>query len=115
MVEIIVCVKQVFDPEAPSSAYAVDSNEKWVLPPTGSPPVLSPYDENALEAALQIKDSHEAHITVVSLGANLSKAVLQKTLAVGSYEKLDLILCGRQSSDANTVAILDSFLQSGRL
>ncbi len=130
MVRIIVCVKQVFDPEAPPSAYAVDSEEKSVLAPKGSPPVLSPYDENALEAALKLKDSHEVHITVLSLGLKLSKSVLQKTLAAGADEltfiqsddpvlynswstshtlaaainhigKLDLILCGRQSSDTN--------------
>ncbi|MCP4752234.1 MAG: electron transfer flavoprotein subunit beta/FixA family protein [Proteobacteria bacterium] len=130
MLGIIVCVKQVFDPEAPSSAYAVDSDKKCVLPPKGSPPVLSPYDENALEAALKIKDSRKARIAVLSLGSNPSKSVLRKTLAAGADEltiiededhhlrdsrstgrvlaaaidkmgEFDLILCGRQSSDTN--------------
>jgi electron transfer flavoprotein beta subunit len=48
--------------------------------------VLNPYDENALEAALKIKDTHQSRITVVSMGAKLAKAVLRKCLAAGADE-----------------------------
>ena len=88
---IIVCLKQVADPEAPVSGYKVDTEARRVMPPPGTPPVINPDDENALEAALRIKDTHESKVTVISLGRNLSKAVLQKSLAVGADELIFLI------------------------
>jgi electron transfer flavoprotein beta subunit len=127
---IIVCVKQVPDPSASSSGTKVDPEAKRVIPPQGTPPVLSPFDENALEAALKIKDAQGARITVISAGRNLAKAVLRKTLAAGAddlilvednaFERIDsyatahllataikevgaydLILCGRQAADTD--------------
>lgn len=91
VLNIIVCLKQVSDPEAPVSGYKVDTEAKRVIPPPGTPPVINPYDENALEAALRIKDTHESKITAISLGRNLSKAVLQKSLAVGADELIFLM------------------------
>jgi electron transfer flavoprotein beta subunit len=79
MVNIIVCIKQVLDPEAPTSAYKVDDESKRVIV-KGVPPVISPFDENALEAALRIKDAHQAKITALSMGRNLSKPVLRKSM-----------------------------------
>ena len=129
MVNIIVCIKQVSDPEAPASAYQIDAEARRVIL-KGVPPVLSPFDENALEAALRIKDAHESKVTVISAGRNLSKAVLMKSLAAGADELLlledsafeemdsyataftlasairklgqyDLILTGREAADTN--------------
>ncbi len=57
---ILVCVKQVPDPEGPPSAFEVDSAAKKVTP-KGIPPVLSPFDENALEAAIRVKGSGRRH------------------------------------------------------
>jgi electron transfer flavoprotein beta subunit len=68
MLNIIVCIKVVTDPEAPAS------------------PVLNPYDEKSLEAALKIKESQSAKITVVSAGRSIPKAVIKKSLAVGADE-----------------------------
>ena len=83
MLNIIVCVKQVSDPEAPVSSYSVDSETNRIVQ-KGVPPVISPFDENALEAALRIKDAHEAKIIVISVGRNLSRAVLSRSLAAGA-------------------------------
>ena len=128
--KIIVCIKQVPDPTSSSSGTTVDTEAKRVIMPQGTPPVINPYDENALEAALMIKDTLGAEITVISAGKNLAKPVLRKTLAAGAdnlillndaeFEKLDsyatahvlaaaiketgeydLILCGRQASDTD--------------
>lgn len=130
MINIVVCVKQVYDPEAPASTFRIDAEAKRALPPKGSPPALSPFDANALEAALKIKDQHEAAVTVLSLGGSLAKPVLQQTLASGAdelimlqdevfdgldgfataqvlaaairkLEAVDLVLCGRQAADTN--------------
>ena len=128
--KIIVCIKQVPDPTSSSSGTTVDPEAKRVIMPQGTPPVINPYDENALEAALMIKDTLGAEITVISAGKNLAKPVLRKTIAAGAdnlillddaaFEKLDsyatahiladairetgeydLILCGRQASDTD--------------
>lgn len=130
MIEIIVCLKQVIDPEAPVSTFRIDPEAKRAIPPPGTPPVLNPHDENALEAALRIKDGNGARITVINMGRNISRPVLKKALAVGadvliilednsftdldSYitshilagairkiGRYDLIVCGRQASDTD--------------
>jgi electron transfer flavoprotein beta subunit len=88
LLNIIVCVKQVPDPEAPPSVYRVDPDNKHIYP-RGAPPVISTYDENALEAALRLKEIHGSHITALSLGKGLSKALLRKALAAGAD---DLVL-----------------------
>lgn len=128
--KIIVCVKQVPDPQASSSGTKVDPEAKRVIVPQGTPPVMNPYDENALEAALKIKDAQSARVAVISAGRNLAKPVFRKCLASGAdelillednaFEKLDsyatahllataireigeydLILCGRQAADTD--------------
>ena len=125
---MIVCVKQVIDPEAPPSSFRVDEAGKKVVPPAGVPPVISPFDENAVEAALKIKDVHGGKITVISMGVSLLREVVKKPLSMGADELVlledeafvggdswsnaralalaikkiggyDLIFCGRQAAD----------------
>jgi electron transfer flavoprotein beta subunit len=86
--QIIVCVKQVPDPEGPADAFQVDSEAKKVIP-VGIPPVINPFDENALEAALRIKNQFDAKVTVLSMGEKVAQPVLRKALAAGAD---DLIL-----------------------
>jgi len=124
---IIVCVKQVFDPEISPDRIRIDTTGSGVVLPADIPEVINPYDEHALEAALRIKDSLEAKITVLSLGKNLTRKVVKKSLAMGADELVlaeddafggvdtfttafylaaavrklggfDLILCGRQAA-----------------
>lgn len=130
MKNIIVCMKQVLDPEIPLSLFRIDAEAKTATPPKATPPVLSPFDESALEAALQIKDAQDATITVVSLGKKLVRAVVTAPLAAGAdqlvmlqdaaFDEFDteltasaiaaaigrlgqyeLILCGLQAADTN--------------
>ena len=84
MPEIVVCMKIIIDPEAPASIFNIDSEKKIPLPPTGMPPVFSPFDLNALEAALKIKDQQECTVTILCMGKSLPKALLQKALAMGA-------------------------------
>ena len=128
--KIIVCVKQVIDPEAPPSSFKIDAaaNKAEMQ---GAPPVLDPYGEYALEASLKIKDSTDSKISVISMGNNLLREVVKKSLAMGTDELIlleddaytggdswstayalamaikkigeyDLILCGREASDSNS-------------
>jgi electron transfer flavoprotein beta subunit len=127
-VDMIVCCKQVIDPEAPPATFKVDAATNKVVPPQGVPPVISPFDEQAVEAALKIKDAKGGKITAISLGVNLLRDVVKKPLSMGADElilledaaftegdswstayalamaikkvgKFDLIFCGRQASD----------------
>lgn len=126
---IIVTAKQVIDPEIPRSAFQVNSHKKTFVSPPGRAPVVNGFDENAVEAALRIKDTQEATVTIVSAGSSFSMEVIKKPLSMGAdrlvlvqdaalqdiadsfvtaqvlavaIKKLapfDLILCGRQASD----------------
>jgi electron transfer flavoprotein beta subunit len=123
---IIVCAKQIPDPEAPLSDVSVDGEKLEVV--VDAPQVISPFDENALEAALKLQEEAGGKVTVLSLGRKLSDTVLRKSLAAGAdelillqddrFEKLDshsiaaaladavrkigeydLVLTGRQAGD----------------
>ena len=125
---MIVCIKQVLDPEAPPASFKIDPSSNKVVPSPGVSPVISPFDEQAVEAALRIKDTKGGKITAISLGINLLRDVVKKPLAMGADELIlledeafiegdswstayalamaikkigeyDLIFCGRQAAD----------------
>lgn len=126
--KLIVCVKQILDPEIPPSKFRLDPEGKEVIPPEGIPPVINPYDEQAVELAVRIKEQHGGQITVLSVGDDSTARVLKHALAMGADEgiilqdqafegsdsyglayilshairkikEFDLILCGRQAAD----------------
>ena len=86
---IIVCMKLVPDPEGPSDSFTVDTAGSRVVV-RGLPPVANPYDENALEAAIRIKESQgegdPARIILLCMGKSLSRAVVLKAIATGADE-----------------------------
>jgi electron transfer flavoprotein beta subunit len=90
LLQIMVCIKQVPDPEGPVDAFQIDPREKKVIP-IGIPPVINPFDENALEAAIQIKDTYGAKVTAISMGEKLAQPVLRKALAAGADELILLV------------------------
>src|SRR5688572_14258617 len=126
---IVVCVKQVPNPEAAFSMLKVDEQARKVIPATGLPLVMSPFDEQALEAALRVRDAGtQAKITALSVGPESARNTLKHALAMGADEAVlvrddeatdaasetvahvlagairglpaaDLILTGRQAAD----------------
>lgn len=125
---MIVCVKQVVDPEEPPASFSVDTAANKIALPAHVPSVISPFDRYAVEAALRIKDAGGGTVTALSLGAKLNKNTVRDPLALGADELVlvegdafadgdsfstayalsmaikkigdyDLILCGRQASD----------------
>jgi electron transfer flavoprotein beta subunit len=125
---IIVCVKQIQDPEIPASKFRLDEDGKKVIPPEGIPPVINPYDEQAVELAIRIKEKYGGQITVLTIGDDSATRVVKHALAMGADEGIllqdptfegsdsfamahilsraiqkitdfDLILCGRQAAD----------------
>ena len=101
-INIGVLAKQVIDPEMPMAAFQIDANAKQVVTPATIPPVVNGFDENAVEAALRIKDSQEAAITVISAGPTFALDVMKKPLSMGADE---LVLL-QDDSFGNTI---DSF------
>ena len=127
--KIIVCVKQVIDPEAPPSSFSIDSATRTAQM-RGASPVIDPFGEYAVEAALKLKDADGAEVVVISLGNSLQRDVVKKPLAMGAdglilledpafaslsaagtvaalaaaikkIGEADLVLCGREASDTN--------------
>lgn len=84
---IVVCVKQVPNPEAAFSMLKVDEQAKKVVPAAGLQLVMSPFDEQAVEAALRIRESGvESKITALSVGPESVRNVLKHALAMGADE-----------------------------
>ncbi len=86
---IITCIKQVPYPDTPASAYKVDNENNKIVLPDDVPLVISPFDESAVEAGLQIKDNVGGTMTVISLATNQTESVikdLKQTLAMGADE-----------------------------
>ncbi len=100
--DIIVCTKLVPDPEGPPASFQVNEYEN-TMTVKGIPPVINPFDENALEAAMRIKETHGAKVTLLSMGKKLSRAVILKAIATGVDEA---ILIEETEFDA---VLLDSY------
>jgi len=125
---MIVCIKQVIDP--PPASFKIDSAGNKVVPPQGVSPVIDPYAEYGVEAALKLKDALGGKITAISLGTNQLRDIVKKPLAMGADELIlledeafdggdswstayalamaikkigeyDIIFCGREASDWN--------------
>ena len=84
---IIVCVKQIPDPETPAASFKVDEAAKKVIPAQGIAPVVNPYDPQATEAALRLRDADGGgKITVISLGPDSARDAIKHALAMGADE-----------------------------
>ena len=124
---IVVCIKQIIDPEIPPHVFQIDPIEKkqirgrQVL-------VISTFDEVALEVALQMKEKEDSKVTVLTIGESEAIEALHAALAMGADEAIlisdpafegtdsfgtahilaaalqkvgefDAVLCGRQAGD----------------
>ena len=125
---IIVCVKLIPDPEAPLQHYRIDDSGSKMETVKGINPVVNPFDENAIEAALQLKEAHGGKVTALTVGPAASQEALKRALRMGAddavqvegeglpepapqitayllakaLEKMqdyDLVICGRQAGD----------------
>ncbi|HEY7709940.1 MAG TPA: electron transfer flavoprotein subunit beta/FixA family protein, partial [Candidatus Entotheonella sp.] len=81
--DIIVTIKQVPDPEAPKESFRIDEDAKKILNPSNVDPVINGYDENAIEAALQIKEAVGGKITALCMGEEMATRALKQALAMG--------------------------------
>ena len=84
--DIVVCVKQVPDTETKiriaEDGRSIDSaNVDYVI---------SPYDEYALEEAIRVKEQQGGEVTVITVGDEDPKGILQKCLAMGCDQAIHI-------------------------
>ncbi len=131
---IVICTKQVVDPNGVNS-YAlwgrleIEDDHRTIK--NDLPLIINAYDEQALEAALRIRDDGGDHkLTAITVGTEAAGAVIKHAIAMGADESIlvedsesaaadgfrtgrllaaairelgdvDLVLCGRQASDGD--------------
>ncbi len=76
--KIIACIKQVADSEA--KVRAENGQISW----GDAPLVINPFDEYAVEGALQQKEAQGGTVTAVCIGPESAKEALKHALAMGS-------------------------------
>ncbi|HSN59242.1 MAG TPA: electron transfer flavoprotein subunit beta/FixA family protein [Clostridiaceae bacterium] len=76
---IVVCIKQVPD----TTEIKIDPVKNTLIR-TGVPSIMNPFDKNALEQALRVKEKNGGTVTVISMGPDQAKAVLREALAMGA-------------------------------
>ncbi len=126
--KIIVPVKQV-----PEVSEVRMNEETGTLIRDGVPSILNPFDELAVEAAIQLKEAHGGEVTIITMGPPQAKDALLKALAMGGDKAVhltdrafagadtwataftlaeqirkmeyDLIICGKQAIDGDTAQV----------
>jgi electron transfer flavoprotein beta subunit len=102
-VHVVVCLKRVPDTTT-RVRVAADGRS---LDPAGVEWVISPYDEIALEAALQAKEAGKAaKVTVLCLGPKEATKEIRTALAMGADEGVLLLDGGAPRDAAGTAAAL---------
>lgn len=100
---IIVCLKQVLDPEIPSRDFKVHANKREAERGSAAL-VTSIFCANALETALQFRDAHGGKITALTLGPASAEEVLRKAIALKADEAVHVLTSGPAHLDPMTVA-----------
>jgi electron transfer flavoprotein beta subunit len=127
--KIIVCIKQV--PETTSVKIDPKTN---TLIREGVKSIINPFDMNAIEAGLQLKENYSGEVVVISMGPPQAEEALREAISLGvddaillsdkafagadtlatSYTlsigikkigKFDLIICGKQAIDGDTAQV----------
>jgi len=102
-VKIIVCLKQIIDPEIPTDDFRIDP-EKLEVVPGNAALVTNIFCENALETALQLRERLGGYITVLSFGGESAEDTLRKALAMKADEAVLVVNDGRPHPDPLVVA-----------
>ena len=89
--KIVVCMKHILDPELPPSSFEIEPEKKQAK--IGKHAfVLNPYDENALEMALQLKEKKEdVQITALVYGETKAEESLRRALGVLADEAVHIV------------------------
>ncbi len=97
---IVVCIKQVPDPEH-FSKITLDP-KTHAIRREGIPAITNPLDRHALEEALRIRERFPGKITVISMGPPQARQALEDALAMGADDAA--LLTDRAFAGADTLA-----------
>ncbi len=136
---IVVCLKQT-----PDTAKVKFDPATRTLSREGVENIMNPFDRQALEAALELKDAYGGKVTAVSMGLPMAADILKDALAMGADEAVlvsdkalagsdtlatstalaaaikkigayDVILCGKQAVDGDTAQVGPEIAQHLRI
>jgi len=79
---IVVCIKQIIDPEIIPEQFKLDPTTKQQVQ-GGLPLLISAYDQNALEVALQLREKAGGKVTALCLGESGGTAALKSAMGMG--------------------------------
>ena len=102
-VHIIVCLKQILDPEIPNRDFRVDNEKKEAVRGSANL-VTNIFCENALETALQLKEKAGGKITAITFGADSAEDSLRKALAMKADSVVHILNDGHPHPDPLAVA-----------
>jgi electron transfer flavoprotein beta subunit len=126
---IIICIKQV-----PGTTEVKINPETNTLIRQGIKNIINPFDSYALEEGVRLKEKFGGKVTVISMGPPQALDMLRETISLGADEAVllsdgafagadtwataytlagavkklmpvDLIICGRQSTDGDTAQV----------
>ncbi|WP_035055010.1 electron transfer flavoprotein subunit beta/FixA family protein [Carnobacterium pleistocenium] len=95
--KIVVCIKQV----PVSNNLKIDPITKNLIR-SGEAGIMNPFDKNAIEAALRLKDKWGGEIILISMGPPDFEMTLRQGLAMGCDDAV--LLSSRQFGGADTLA-----------
>src|SRR5947209_18676423 len=109
---ILVCLKQIRDPEVPGRDFRVDPGKREAERGSASL-VTNIFCENALETALQLRErAPGAKITALSYGAPAAEDSLRKALAMKADAAALVVNDGRHNPDPlNTARLLPAAIR----
>jgi electron transfer flavoprotein beta subunit len=102
-VNIIVCLKQILDPEIPVRDFRVDAQKREAVRGNANL-VTNIFCENALETALQLKERSGAKITALTFAPESGEDVLRKALAMKADNAVLILNDGHAHPDPLAVA-----------
>jgi len=94
---VITCVKQV-----PDTTQVKIDPVTGTLIREGVPFIINPFDTQALEESLRLKDKYGVRVVTISMGPPNTEVTLRKTLALGADETI--LLSDRVFGGADTLA-----------
>ncbi|QQS45704.1 MAG: electron transfer flavoprotein subunit beta/FixA family protein [Acidobacteriota bacterium] len=100
---IIVCLKQILDPEVPARDFRIDREKKEAVR-GGASLVTNIFCENALETALQLREKTGGRITAIVFAPESGEDVLRKALAMKADDAVLVVNDGHSNPDPLAVA-----------
>jgi electron transfer flavoprotein beta subunit len=104
--KIVTCIKQV--PDSAAKVVVENGRVNW----GDAPLVINPWDEFAVEAALQLKEKHGGTVTVISVGGENEKEAIKHALAMGADDAILITDPALSALDTQSIAqVLASAIQ----